>query len=240
MDVVLVSITALSLILAIAMGVVLFTVLREDRQRSDARVAALAAASARFDLPLTPRAVEAQREPDEIVHTSNELFAATPEPSPWARRVGVAAALALVFGGVAYVAVPARIADPPATSAAAPGTAPLELLTLNHAQQPSGLTISGTVYNPRGGAPVSQVFAAAVLFGPDGNFLTSARAPLDFTTLRPGEESPFVIAVPVAGAVARYRVGFRSADGSVIAHVDRRADTTAAQSAQPGRTPWAH
>ena len=41
MDVVLVSITALSLILAIAMGVVLFTVLREDRQRSDARVAAL-------------------------------------------------------------------------------------------------------------------------------------------------------------------------------------------------------
>src|SRR5262245_10753218 len=49
MDVVLVSITALSLVLAIAMGVVLFTVLREDRQRSDARVAALAAASARFD-----------------------------------------------------------------------------------------------------------------------------------------------------------------------------------------------
>ena len=42
MDFVLVSITALSLILAIAMGVVLFTVLREDRQRSDARVAALA------------------------------------------------------------------------------------------------------------------------------------------------------------------------------------------------------
>jgi hypothetical protein len=117
---------------------------------------------------------------------------------------------------------------------------PLELLTLSHTQQPSGLTISGTVYNPRGATPVSQVFAAAVLFGPDGNFLTSARAPLDFTTLGPGQESPFVVTIPVAGVVARYRVGFRAADGSVIAHVDRRADATAAQNAPSGGTPWPH
>jgi hypothetical protein len=133
--------------------------------------------------------------------------------------------------------LPARTAAP---SSAAAQAVPLELLSLSHTQQPSGLTISGTVYNPRGATPVSQVFAAAVLFGPEGNFLTSAHAPLDFTTLRPGEESPFVIAVPVAAAVARYRVGFRGADGAVIAHVDRRADATAAQSALSGGTPWAH
>ena len=238
MDFVLVSITALSLVLALAMGVVLFTVLREDRQRSDARVAALAAASAKFDLPLS-RGAELLREPDRIVRPSNELFAVTNEPSPWIRRMGVAAALAVVLVGVGYVWLPARTAAPSA-SAAAPESAPLELLALSHTQQPSGLTISGTVYNPRGAVPVSQVFAAAVLFGPDGNFLTSARAPLDFTTLRPGEESPFVITIPVAGAVARYRVGFRGADGSVIAHVDRRADATAAQNAPSGGTPWAH
>ena len=77
------------------------------------------------------------------------------------------------------------------------------------------------------------MFATAVLFGPDGNFLTSGRAALDFTSLAPGDESPFVIAVPVNGTVARYRVGFRAPDGSVIAHVDRRADSTAA-AAQPG------
>jgi hypothetical protein len=35
--------------------------------------------------------------------------------------------------------------------------------------------------------------------------------------------------------VARYRVGFRTADGSVIAHVDRRADAT---TARHGSTPW--
>ena len=239
MDFVLVSITALSLILAIAMGVVLFTVLREDRQRSDARVAALAAASAQFELPLARRDPEARREPDRIVRTSNDLFAVSSEPSPWVRRLGVAAALAVAIGGIGYLVLPAGSAEPPA-SAAAPQSLPLELLTLSHTTQPSGLTISGTIYNPRGGAPVSQVSAAAVLFGPDGNFLTSARAPVDFTTLRPGEESPFVITVPVAGVVARYRVGFRAADGSVIAHVDRRADATAAQNAPSGGTPWAH
>ena len=237
MDFVLVSITALSLILALAMGVVLFTVLREDRQRSDARVAALAAASARFDLPLASRDAELLPEADQIVRTANDLFAVSAEPSPWRRRLGVAAALAVVISAVGYVVLPARTAAP---SAAAAQAVPLELLSLSHTQQPSGLTISGTVYNPRGATPVSQVFAAAVLFGPEGNFLTSARAPLDFTTLRPGEESPFVIAVPVAAAVARYRVGFRSADGAVIAHVDRRADATTAQSAQSGGTPWAH
>ena len=239
MDFVLVSITALSLILALAMGVVLFTVLREDRQRSDARVAALAAASAKFDLPLARHDAESLREPDQIVGPPNELFAVSSEPSPWVRRLGVAAALAVVIGGVGYMVLPARSAEP-SPSATAPQNFPLELLMLSHTTQPSGLTISGTVYNPRGAAPVSQLFAAAVLFGPDGNFLTSGRAPLDFTTLRPGEESPFVITVPVAGVVARYRVGFRTADGAVIAHVDRRADATAAQNAPSGGTPWAH
>lgn len=237
MDFVLVSITALSLILALAMGVVLFTVLREDRQRSDARVAALAAASARFDLPLGSRDAELLPEPDPIVRTANDLFAVSAEASPWRRRLAVAAALAVAISAVGYVLLPARTAAP---SAAAAQAVPLELLSLSHTQQPSGLTISGTVYNPRGATPVSQVFAAAVFFGPEGNFLTSARAPLDFTTLRPGEESPFVVTIPVAGVVARYRVGFRAADGSVIAHVDRRADATAAQNAPSGGTPWPH
>ena len=66
------------------------------------------------------------------------------------------------------------------------------------------------------------MFATAFAFAADGTFLASGRAPLDFTTLAPGDESPFVVTVPVKGEVARYRVGFRSADGRVVAHVDRR------------------
>ena len=238
MDVVLVSIAGLSLFLAIAMGAVLFSVLREDRRRSDARVAALAAASATFDLPLAVAEREAPREPGPVTVRPGELFAVGAESSPWASRFGVAAALAVVLAAAGYLLLPARMAAPAAAATAVPQP-PLELLALTHTQQPSGLTISGTVYNPRGGTPVSQVFAAAILFGPDGNFLTSARAPLDFTTIAPGQESPFVVSVPVSGTVARYRVGFRSADGAVIAHVDRRADGTAARHAPAGSTPWA-
>ena len=81
----------------------------------------------------------------------------------------------------------------------------------------------------RATAPLSRVVATAFLFGPDGTFLTSSRAPLDFTTLAPGVESPFVVSVPVSGAVSRYRVGFRTDDGRVISHVDRRAPESLAQ-----------
>ena len=58
------------------------------------------------------------------------------------------------------------------------------------------------------------------------------RAPLDFATLAPGDESPFVLGVPVSGTVARYRVGFRSEDGRVIAHIDRRAAGTLARTGE--------
>ena len=235
MDIVLISIAGLSLFLAIAMGVILFGVLREDRRRSDARVAALAVAASRLD---PPQEREIVREVPPVVRSSGELFAAAPDTPAWGRRLAVAATFAVVVGALGYVLLPRATGEPAAATAnAVPGPVPLELLTLTHTQQPGTLTISGTVYNPRGGATVSQVFAAAVLFGPDGSFLTSARAALDLTALGPGQESPFVITVPVGMPVARYRVGFRSEDGSVIAHVDRRGDGTAAQNAAGG-TPW--
>ena len=99
---------------------------------------------------------------------------------------------------------------------------PLELVSLRHLQQAQTLTVTGLVQNPRTGAPLSHVVATAFVFGPDGTFLASSRAPLDFTTLAPGDESPFVVTVPVTGAVSRYRIGFRGEDGRVIAHVDKR------------------
>ena len=239
MDVVLLSIAGLSLVLAIAMGVILFKVLREDRQRSDARVAVLTAAAARLEPPPRTDDRPLVRE-TAVASVPADLFAVPETASPWGRRAAVAGALAAAIAVAGYALLPATTAEPAAAQKAAAQALPLELLSLSHMQQPSGLTITGTVHNPSGAAPVSQVFATAVLFGPDGNFLTSARAPLDLTTLRPGDDSPFVISLPVTGSVARYRVGFRGADGSVIAHVDRRADTTAANTATSGGTPWAH
>jgi len=90
-------------------------------------------------------------------------------------------------------------------------------------------TITGLVQNPRAGRELANVKVTLFVFGAGGTFLTSGRAPLDFTALGPGDESSFVISVPVKGDVARYRIGFRGGDDRVLAHVDRRTADAVAQ-----------
>ena len=238
MDVVLISITGLSLILAIAMGVILFNVLREDRARADARVALLVAATA-------ATAATAPEPADELpvlndAQLRDDLFTRREEASPWTRRIAVAAALATLVAVAGYLVLPRGAQKSAAATAAVAAGAPLELLTLGQTQADGELTVNGVVHNPRTGTALKQVVATAFLFGAGGTFLASGRANLDFTTLSPGDDSPFVIKIPVTGVVTRYRVGFRGADGAVIAHVDRRGDGSSARYAPAsGSTPWA-
>jgi hypothetical protein len=70
---------------------------------------------------------------------------------------------------------------------------------------------------------VSGVTAVVFAFDRNGGFVASGRAPLDFGSLAPGDESPFVVAVPNVSQVARYRVSFRTGRG-IVRHVDRRGD----------------
>jgi hypothetical protein len=153
-----------------------------------------------------------------------------PSASPWGKRfavmsgLGLAVAAIVLFGlterersaeGASHKLVkPAGVA-----SAAAPG---LELLSLHDTRQPGTLTITGLVQNPRDGAMLTRVTVTAFAFDASGAFLASGRALLDVTALAPGDESPFVVTVPVTENVARYRIGFRGDDGRVIAHIDRR------------------
>ncbi|HJR59109.1 MAG TPA: hypothetical protein VJ813_06925 [Vicinamibacterales bacterium] len=226
MDTILLTITGLSLALAAAMGVLLARILREERRRSDARVALLTnAAVGLADLDLRPAAATPP--------AAGDLFHEHDEGSPWPRRFGVIAAMAALVAIVAlgWSAVRPAVTAPAAASAgsnaadlnagSAATAAPLELLALEHQQQEGSLTISGVVQNPRGGAALGRVHATVLVFGGDGSLLTSARAPLESAMLTPGLESPFVIHVPVARA-ARYRVGFRGEDDEPLGHVDRR------------------
>ena len=50
----------------------------------------------------------------------------------------------------------------------------------------------------------------------------TGRAALETAAMRTGADSAFEVHVPGVTNVARYRVGFRQADGTVVAHVDRR------------------
>lgn len=257
MDTVLISVTLVSLGLAGAMAVVVAKLLREERRRSDARVAALselaaAPAAAPADavrLRPAPARAPVKREPQRAAPREPaideleirpaaavpiaDIFAERPQASPWGRRLAVIGVLAVV-GGIILFTVALRRAAPDigtptagASRAAASDIAPLELVSLRHSQEGDTLTITGLVQNPKNGAAKARVTATAVVFGPDGTFLAGGKAPLDYTSLAAGDESPFVVAVAVRGVVARYRVGFRAEDGSVLAHVDRRGGDVA-------------
>jgi hypothetical protein len=211
--------------MAAALSVIVWRLLRDERARSEARVAALAAMTARpearpgQDLPLR-----------QAPATVGAIFAEPEQSSPWGSRFAVMAGLGLIVASAVLFALAAsdtrtsaRTTGAPAarTSATAP-SAGLELLSLRDVRQADSLTITGLVHNPRGGSPLTRVTVTAYTFDDQGSFLASGRALIDVTALAPDDESPFVVTVPVTGPVARYRIGFRGEDGSVIAHVDKR------------------
>ena len=259
MDTILIAVTALALAMAAGMAIVVATLLRQERARSEARVAALGEMAAdAVDAPARPeagmlvrpsiaprvsspaRSASTPRAIDDLeirpaVGGPADLFAENDRPSPWGPRVAVIGCLAAIVLAIGFAVISGKSpssATPAQTMAqvAAPvDVVPLELLVLRHEQDAERLAITGLVKNPRTGAPLAHVVATAFLFGPDGAFLSSSRAPLDFTTLAPGQESPFVVRVPVSGQVSRYRVGFRTEDGRVIAHVDKRSPDALAQ-----------
>jgi hypothetical protein len=255
MDTLLIGVTGLSLAMAISMGMLVMKLLREERRRSDARVATLldlAAGSPQaaervsvapaFEAPahaITPRrpigraARPVSREIDLDLRPSpattpavGSLFSEPERSSPWLARLAVAAGLALFIAAAGYAWLSSSSRSLPAVgvdaAAATPAATPLELLSLRHAQEDGGLAVTGLVQNPRSGSTLTRVMATAIAFDAAGAFLASGRAPLDFTTLAPGTESPFVVHVPATGKVARYRIGFRAEDGDVIAHIDKR------------------
>ena len=240
MDGALITIAAIAFGLALAMGLTLLKVLGDERRRSEARVRLLSAAAAVAESPA--RVIHATPGPhahSDRATPQNELFSSTSNfPSTWRKRVGLAAALAASLAAGSYLWLASDAAPRESTRAAEPSR-PLELLVLNHVQDADGLTIRGLVQNPHSGVSVSKVTATAFVFGSDGSFLARGRAGLDSPTLRPGDRSPFVIKVPLVGSVARYRVGFRGADGSIMAHVDRRTDQHSARNGRiPGSLPW--
>jgi hypothetical protein len=245
MDALLGIVSVLSLTLAAGMAVIVWKLLQAERVRSDARVEALRqmAAAEWGREPAEPRPAVASADdltlastPDvfgeEIPTAPGQLFAEPRRESPWGARLGVAAAIAIVLigatqllrvrpGADAAPQGPAARTEPQAAASASGQT--LELLSLHHAQEGNALTITGLVQNPRNGHPLADVVATASLYRADGTLLTSARSALDYTRLAPGDESPFLITVPMTSEVARYRIGFVGSDGRVIAHVDRRA-----------------
>jgi hypothetical protein len=203
--------------LAAVMSVVAWRMSREQRRRSDARVAALAAAIDDGGLELRPAAATLFS-PSGSVVSQGQRFAAVAALGLFV--VGAAAALAVVLsGGARQTSAPA---------AGVPAHAPLELLALEHDRDGDRLTVRGIVRNPAASATIDGLTAVVSAFDRDGGLIASGRAAVAVPALTPGTETPFVITVPGADAVDRYRVSFRT-DDHVVPHLDRRAHGVMAQ-----------
>jgi hypothetical protein len=246
MDTTLVTVTLLSLGMAAALSVIVWRMLRDEKQRSEARISALALLAARPAAGASPRQHPAAPQMSMLVKSppatmpkapavttsTSTMFEERVEESPWKNRLAVMAALGLVLASVLLFALAANTSNAPARSAAAGRATPaaataapaagLELISLRDSRQADSLTITGLVRNPSLGAPLDRITVTAYTFDEKGSFLASGRALIDVTALAPGDESPFVVSVPVTETVARYRIGFRGEDGRVIAHVDKR------------------
>ena len=79
----------------------------------------------------------------------------------------------------------------------------------------------GVVRNPASGAAFNGLTASVFVFDADGGFVASGRSPIDERVLNPSGESTFLVELPNATAVSRYRVSFRFGD-RIVAHVDKR------------------
>lgn len=212
MDALLLTLTVFALAAAAGFAVVAWRVLRDDRLRSAARVASLSAA------------IDQAADPVPVA----SMFATT--PGSGASIKGRPLVKAAVMGVMAVIVVVAAAMGSgggegtrqPA-GAAAGQDAMLELMSMRHVREGSTLTVTGLVRNPPAGVQARRVTAVVFAFDRDGGFIGSARAPLDFVVLEPDDESPFVVTLPNAAGVARYRVSFRTEEG-LLRHLDRRAD----------------
>jgi hypothetical protein len=233
-------VTIISLLLTVIMSVIAWRAAQEEKRRTDARIAALAAEIYDTNRPFAVRRAEPDLDLRRSIEAplplqSSGLFetgAAAPGGPRLATVVGIGV---LVFGAIAAVAVvlgtgssaaTARVAAPAgaapaANAAAAESPVPLELLALGHDREGDRLTVRGVVRNPSVGRAVDRVTAVVFLYDRTGGFLTSGRAAIESTLLTPGAESAFVVVVPAASDVSRYRVSFRTED-RVVPHVDRR------------------
>jgi hypothetical protein len=252
METLLLVITAVSTAITVASLTVAYRQRRHERERSDARVAALAQAAethGRHDGGWKQVAGEWQWttdgdgiwepgvagnadagsgiSPDATELEVEPLFGTVQRKGSSRNHLPVLAAAALiaVVGGAVVFFDTAPAGDSGGgTVVQASHSEPLELVALGHVRETSSLTITGMVRNPPAGQKLEGLTAVISLLDRNGTLVSTKDVPLDYRALGPGEEAPFKVAVPEPGRISRYRVSFR-AGTDVVPHVDRRTDT---------------
>lgn len=258
MDTVLLVITTISVLTAAAALTSVWRLRRSERERSEARIAALSGAAdaqndggwtliggemqwnaashgPTRDVGLGMSAATAAEIAPQI--SSDRFFGTVQREETSVSRLPLVAAAALIvlLGGALIFLNTSASNDHATTVAQVNHTEPLELVALGHAREVSVLTITGTVRNPSSGIKLEGLTAVISLLDRQGALVSTKDVPLDYRALGPGEEAPFKVSIPDPGSIARYRVSFR-AGSDVVPHVDRRIDTKLASAREPRDT----
>lgn len=249
-DTVLIVVTLASLSFALAMGVVVWRLLRLEQKRSASRVEALSSAADEAadedgmvpDLDLSPvmatqgsasgpaplwtdlvidQAAGAARTTDDRVAAAH-LFSENAVPAGNGRRLVAGLALATMFLALAGAVVVSMSKRAQATVPAAAAPPPLELLSLEHVRAQGHLAIRGVVRNPVERGATADLVAVVFLFDRDGRYLGTVKQPMPDPVLSPGADAAFEVAVSDQLPVGRYRVTFH-AGRAPVPHLDRRA-----------------
>jgi hypothetical protein len=223
MNEILLVVTGLSLLLAGFMSAFAWRMSREERRRSDTRIAALSSAIY-------------EDVDDEAELIASRLFE-EPAASSTARfgvAAGVGACAVAAIAGLTLMAARSTHREPvrAAVARTQPSEAPLELLALEHERNGNQLTVRGMVRNPAEAAERDGLAAVVLLFGRDGTFISTGRAAVPAAKLVAGATAPFVVTVPGATDVDRFRLSFRT-DARIEPHVDRRTHADADKDLAP-------
>lgn len=225
MDSLMLGITVVSVVVAVAASAIAWRVTRAERERSAARVAALAAAAG---VGAAPTRVEVAGSPA----TAGTMFGAPiADSGSGHRQHGLLAAAAVVAVLVGAGSLVMLVSGRAPAGTAATAQVPLELVALSHARIDGQLAVSGLVRNPAAGRGVEQLEAHVRVFDAAGIMIATRSAPVDVPAVAPGQDAPFTVTLGEATTAARYRVSFASR-GTMLAHVDRRTNLPAAVTAE--------
>ena len=230
MEITLIAVTLLSLFLAISMGVVAWRLVEEERRRSDARLAALAAdmrsgrgsSSGQGSEPVVPEPPNDVADDDGPAAGVEGLFSPPHESTStgWTRLAAMGGAAVVVLSVVAATLLLSGSDDGDAAATAEDVRPPLDLIALGHTEEGPFLDISGSVRNPATGAEVERLSVVALAFDEAGTLIATRRTPVEVPALAAGADSPFVVRLVAAG-IRRYRISFLL-DGTPVSHIDRR------------------
>ena len=217
-------VTILALLMTIAMGMVTSRLVREERRRSAARLAALTTELKRHGSdtqPSTETTESSVMAGDAKGVLPTELFGPRAEPTDgYLRRAAGIAVAGLVLVAVISTALVVSPGDSEADAGTDANRTPVELLALAHEQQDGSLAITGTVRNPLDGPDERRLSVLAMAFDDTGTMVARGRAPLALERLAPGTESAFVVSLPTEHA-SRFRISF-VVDDTTVPHLDRR------------------